>query len=274
MKRVLIEVTVASMLSMSSGQTSQSAFEVASIRRNLSGDAPSGVSYQPGRFVAENATTKMVIAYAYNVKEFQISGGPSWLDDERFNVTAKEDDSVAESRLRLPWKQYKEQVGLMVQSLLADRFKLRVIRESRESAILALVTAKDGPKLNRSATLDFHSADIRGRRGQLIAKGLSLAQLADILSWMPEVGVRKVVDETGIDGTFDLSLRWAFDRTPSVTSPAIVNTGVPPDAAALPDVAGPSIFDAVQGQLGLKLEATRGPVEFLVIDHIEKPSDN
>jgi uncharacterized protein (TIGR03435 family) len=274
MNRVLIPVTAASMLSISSAQTSQSAFEVASIRRNLSGDTRSGVSYQPGRFVAENATTKTVIAYAYNVKEFQISGGPSWLDDERFNVTAKEDDSVAESRLRLPWRQYREQLGLMVQSLLADRFKLRVIRQSRDSAILALVAAKDGPKLKRSAALDFHSADIRGRRGQLIAKGLSLAQLADILSWMPEVGVRKVVDETGIDGTFDLSLRWAFDRTPSATSPAIVNTGVPPDAAALPDVSGPSIFDAVQEQLGLRLQATKGPIEFLVIDHIEEPSDN
>jgi uncharacterized protein (TIGR03435 family) len=162
----------------------------------------------------------------------------------------------------------------MVQSLLADRFKLRVIRQSRDSAILALVTAKDGPKLNRSGTPDAHSADIRGRRGHLIAKGLSLAQLAEILSWMPEVGVRKVVDETGIPGTFDLSFRWAFDRTPSATSPAIANTGIPADTAALPDVSGPSIFDAVQEQLGLKLEAIKGPLEFLVIDHIEKPSDN
>lgn len=160
----------------------------------------------------------------------------------------------------------------MVQSLLADRFKLRVIRQSRESTILALVTAKDGPKLTRSATPDFHSADIRGRRGQLIAKGLSLAQLADILSWMPEVGVRKVVDEAGIVGTFDLSLRWAFDQAQSATSP--VNTGVPPDTAALPYVSGPSIFHAVQEQLGLKLDAMKGPVEFLVIDHIEKPSGN
>ena len=106
MKRVLVAVTAASMLGVSSAQTSQSAFEVTSIRRNVSGDARSGVSYQPGRFVAENATTKMVIAYAYNVKEFQISGGPSWLDDERFNVTVKDDQSVAESRLRLSWKQY------------------------------------------------------------------------------------------------------------------------------------------------------------------------
>jgi len=82
------------------------------------------------------------------------------------------------------------------------------------------------------------------------------------------------VDETGIDGTFDLSLLWAIDRTPSSTSPAIVNTGVPPDAAILPDVSGPSIFDAVQEQLGLRLQATKGPIEFLVIDHIEEPSDN
>ena len=107
-----------------------------------------------------------------------------------------------------------------------------------------------------------------------MAKGLSVAQLAEILSWMPEVDGRKVVDQTGIEGTFDFSLRWAFERTPPADSAgpgaagALPNTGVPPVTS------GPSIFTALQEQLGLKLEATKGPVDYLVIDYIEKPSEN
>jgi uncharacterized protein (TIGR03435 family) len=272
-KHVFRAVAVTSMLSICSAQTALPPFEVTSIRPNHSGEERTAVYFQAGRFVAENASLKMVIAYAYNVKGFQISGGPSWIDSEKFNITAMEEDFFAEGRQRLPWKQYREQLGLMVQSLLADRFNLRVIHQRRELPILALVTAKDGPKMERSV-LDTHSADIRGRRGQLLAKGLSLAQLADFLSWMPEVGIRKVVDQTGIEGTFDLSLRWTFEQGPSAASPGLVTAGAPPDTVALPDASGPSIFTALQEQLGLKLDATKGPVEFLVIDHIDKPSEN
>jgi bla regulator protein blaR1 len=107
-----------------------------------------------------------------------------------------------------------------------------------------------------------------------MAKGLSVAQLADILSWTPEVDGRKVVDQTGIEGTFDFSLRWAFERAPSANSADLGAEGAPPNTAAPPDTSGPSIFTALQKQLGLKLEATKGPVDYLVIDYIEKPSEN
>jgi uncharacterized protein (TIGR03435 family) len=245
-----------------STQTAQLPFEVASIRANHSGEERSAVYFQAGRFVAENASLKAIIAYAYHVKDFQISGGPSWIDSEKFNITAKEENAVAADRQRLSWKQYTEQLELMVQSSLADRFQLRVIHKPRKSTILALVTAKGGPKLERSSR-DGYEADFRGRRGQLLTKGVSLAQLADFLSWMPEVGVRKVVDQTGFDGNFDLTLRWSFERSPA--------TGGPPEIVQ-PDA--PSIFNAIQEQLGLKLEPTKGLVDYLIIDHVERPSEN
>lgn len=165
-------VIVAATLSISSAQSRQPSFEVASIRRNLSGSTPSVVYFQEGRFVAENASVKMIIAYAYRVKDFQISGGPSWLDAEKFDITAKEDDSVVESGLRLPWKEYRAQLGLMVQSLLADRFKLRVSHWPRESSILALVIAKGGLKVNRSTTPDNPFIGNQGAQGPTYRKAV------------------------------------------------------------------------------------------------------
>lgn len=245
-----------------SAQTAQPPFEVTSIRPNHSGEERSAVYFQTGRFVAENATLRAIIAYAYQLKDFQISGGPNWMNSDRFNITAKEEDSMVAKSLNLPWKLYREQLGQMVQLLLTDRFQLKVIHQPRESSVLALVAAKGGPKLERSTT-EGHESEFRGRQGQLLAKGVSLAQLADILSWMPEAGNRKVVDNTGIQGNFDLSLRWSFERSQAAGIPAEIGQ---PDA--------PTIFTAVQEQLGLKLEPTKGLIDYLVIEHVERPSEN
>lgn len=149
-------------------------------------------------------------------------------------------------RQKLPWKQYREQLGLMVQAMLADRFHLRVVHQLKEASILALVTVPGGSKLVRSAR-DSNEADFRGRRGQLTATGISVAQLADSLSWMPEVGSRKVVDQTGIEGTFDLTLRWSWEQSPEAGGPPET---VQPDA--------PSMFNAVQNNLGSDCRRRRG----------------
>lgn len=184
------------------------------------------------------------------------------MDSERFNITAKEDESVSVGRQKLPWKQYREQLGLMAQAMLADRFHLRVIHRPKEASILALMIAPGGSKLVRSAR-DHYEADFRGRRGQLIATGISIAQLADALSWMPEVGSRKVVDHTGLEGTFDLTLRWSWEQSSEAGDPA---TTVQPDA--------PSMLTAVQEQLGLRLQATKGSLDYLVVERVERPSEN
>jgi uncharacterized protein (TIGR03435 family) len=220
------------------------------------------VYFQPGRFVAKNATAKMLIAYAFALKDFQISGGPGWMDSERFDITATEDESVSMKRQKLPWKQYREQLGLMVQAMMADRFHLKVIHQPKEASLLALVTGTRGPRLIRSER-DSYEADFRGGRGRLIATGVSIAQLADALSWMPEIGSRKVVDQTGIDGTFDLTLRWSWERIPETGGPAET---VQPDA--------PQMFTAVQEQLGLRLQATKGPLDYVVVEQLERPTEN
>jgi uncharacterized protein (TIGR03435 family) len=251
-----------SILSISLAQTTAPPFEVASIRPNRSGTAQGAVFFQPGRFVARNATVKMLIAYAYSVKDFQISGGPSWIDSERFDITANEDEAASAARQKLPWKQYREQLGLMVQAMLADRFHLKVIHQPKETSILALIAAAGGSKLIR-AERDSYEADFRGGRGRLIATGISIAQLADTLSWMPELGSRKVVDQTGIEGTFDLTLRWSWERIPEA--------GGPPEIVQ-PDV--PEMFNAIQEQLGLRLQATKGPLDYLVVEQLERPSEN
>jgi uncharacterized protein (TIGR03435 family) len=108
-----------------------------------------------------------------------------------------------------------------------------------------------------------YEADFRGHRGQLIATGVSIAQLADALSWMPEVGSRKIVDQTGIEGTFDLTLRWSWEQSPEAGGPTET---VQPDA--------PPMFSAIQEQLGLRLQATKGPLDYIAVEHLERPSEN
>jgi uncharacterized protein (TIGR03435 family) len=262
MRMLFLGLAVTSMLGACLAQTAPPPFEVASIRPNPSGELQGAVFFQPGLFVAKNATAKMLIAYAYAVKDFQISDGPSWMDSERFDITAKEDESVSVGRQKLPWKQYREQLGLMVQMLLADRFRLRVVHQPKEASILALVTAATGAKLVRSAS-NSYEADFRGGRGRLSATGVSIEQLADAISWMPEVGSRKVVDQTGIDGTFDLTLRWSWEQIPEGGGPPVV---MQQDA--------PTMFSAVQEQLGLRLQATRGPLDYVVVEQVERPSEN
>jgi uncharacterized protein (TIGR03435 family) len=261
-QKLLQQLVLVSMLGVCIPQTVPPPFEATSIRLNRSGSPQGSVFFQPGRFVSKNATVKMLIAYAYAVKDFQISSGPSWMDSERFDISAKEDESVSVGRQKLPWKQYREQLGLMVQAMLADRFHLKIIHQPKEASILALVTGAGGPKLIRSQR-DSYEADFRGGRGRLIAAGVSMAQLADALSWMPEVGSRKVVDQTGIDGTFDLTLRWSWEQIPETGGPTET---VQPDA--------PQMFSAVQEQLGLRLQATKGPLDYVVVEQLERPSEN
>jgi uncharacterized protein (TIGR03435 family) len=237
-------------------------FEVTSIRPNRSGDVQGAVFFQPGRFVAQNATVKMLVAYAYGVKDFQISGGPKWIDSERFDIIGKEDESVSVARQRLPWKQYREQLGLMVQAMLTDRFQLKVVHQPKETSILSLVIAPGAAKLVRSSSTSYE-ADFRGGRGRLTATGLSIAQLADALSWMPEVGSRKVVDDTGIEGSFDLTLRWSWEESPEGGGPAQI---VQPDA--------PTMVTAVREQLGLMFQAKQGPLDYVVVEQVEQPSEN
>ena len=124
-------------------------FEVASIKPNRSGDLNRRIMFLPGRLSATGITAKFLISMAYGVKEFQVSGGPGWIDSQRYDLDAKEEESQPEAEHKLPFEKVREHNQLMMQSLLADRFKLKVSHQTKELPIYALVVAKNGPSSRR-----------------------------------------------------------------------------------------------------------------------------
>jgi uncharacterized protein (TIGR03435 family) len=241
-------------------------FEVTTVKLNKSGSSGSHTNLENGRFTASNISLKNLIQYqAYGVPEPRILGGPKWLDSERFDIEAKADSAVADQLRTLGRDQYKLQAQAMFQQLLADRFKLTVHWETRDLPVYALVVSKNGPNLHGSTESDSSSST---GTGQFTVKGVTLAEVARVLTQelSRELG-RNVIDRTGITGRYDVTLKW----TP-VTITAPMNGGA--EGTAPPADSGPSIFTAIQEQLGLKLESAKGPVQVLVIDHVEMPSEN
>jgi uncharacterized protein (TIGR03435 family) len=269
------------------------AFEVASVKPNNSGTTRRGGGPQPGRFVQTNVTLRQLIQMAYSQQAFdrrEIAGGPDWIDSERFDIEAKIDDGLAGNLGRLYLPDGKGSPGLaylMVRTLLAERFKLVVHDETRERPVYALVMARDdrrmGSQLRRSAvdcdavmaaiaangrppgppkTGGAPPCSMGGGPGRLMGSALTMPQIANGLS--PYVN-RVVRDRTGIAGNFDLDLAW----TPA---PGEYGGIGPFDHNAPPTAEATSIFTALQEQLGLRLEATTGPVDVLVVDRAERPS--
>jgi uncharacterized protein (TIGR03435 family) len=230
---------IVSVLSCVTGAGAQS-FEVASIKPNTSENGRSSMRPGPTELYLENTSLRKCIALAYNVSEDRDNAisAPDWLNFERYDIAAK-----------FPAGTPLDQVRAMLQNLLADRFKLRLHRESKEVAMYALVTAKNGPKLAESAA--GTQGSIGMSQGHLSGKGVPVAALADRLSGPVFQLGRPVVDRTGISGLYDFTLDWGSDDST------------------------PSLFTALQEQLGLRLEAQKGSVEVLVVDSMErKPTPN
>lgn len=267
----------------SAGGTDTPTFEVASVKQNRSGDGRTELGFQDGgRFTAINETLRRLIGEAYANSQplpgFQIVGGPGWIGSDRFDVGAKAVDNVP-----------RDQGRLMLRALLAVRFKLVVHYEKRERPIYTLTTARRdgrlGPQLrpsdvdcnalraarrNAPATAPPPSGQtvpcvMRFGRGLLGANGMTMEELAG-MGLSRSVG-RVVVDRTGLAGVFDWKLEWTPDQS-SQSQPDAFGTPPPID----PD--RPSIFTALQEQLGLKLESQRGLAEILVIDRVERPSED
>jgi bla regulator protein blaR1 len=258
-------------------------FEVASIKPNRSPDGVMQGLYPPGRVSFRYTTMKRLIAFAYHVRPFQVTGEPSWINSDKWDIDAKEPDALAEQRRNLSVIQQRQKVGLLVQALLTDRCRLKVTHEVRELPIYALVVAKRGPKLRAAKPGDTypnglkgdngqpigHGDDFHFGRGSLIAQGIPLQAWVDVLSF--QLG-RTILDQTGLKGKYDFNLHWTPDENADVPA----GPGGDPNGAGgpAPDILGPSIFTAIQEQLGLRLESTKGPVEVVMIDHIERPSEN
>jgi bla regulator protein blaR1 len=214
--------------------------------------------------------TRMLIAQAYNLPlssaKGQIFGGPGWLDTNLYEVRAKVEASLNATMQAMSPEQRKEQIELMEQSLLVDRFKLKMHFDTRELPVYALVAAKGGPKLAPANTDTATHASIvaHGQEVELKATALAPDALLRMLQQQPEVGGRPVVDQAGLHGTYDVAMKWTRDLTAMGGA----------DAAPLTNADAPSYFTALQEQLGLRLVPAKASVEVIVIDHIEVPSEN
>jgi uncharacterized protein (TIGR03435 family) len=239
------------------------AFEVASVKPSASRDTAMRIIWPRGRFSAVNVTTRQFVEAAYKIEPFKVQGGPAWIAAYRFNVDATiPADAVVVQARGMP-----EAIRLMMQRLLADRFRFVAHGEQKQQTVYALVVARPngqlGPGLRQSHTdcaALFAAArqgaplppsslcGVQRAPGRLVASAYLMAQLSDTLaSSLQQV----VVDHTELKGVYDIDLTWAADQTTD---------------------SGPSLFTALQEQLGLKLQPTKAQVDVLVIDHVEKPT--
>jgi bla regulator protein blaR1 len=259
-------------------------FEVISIKPAdpaSAGHASLGMSM--GRFTTRNESLRDIIMFAYDAKSTsQISGCPDWVVSSLFDIDAKEDEATAAALHKMPTDERVRQVKLMVQTLLAERFQLKVSREMKEIPVYALVIAKRGPKLTQSeAPFEKGVPPAAGTRRLGIGFNVSPGELRGInatldmfasgpLSEMPETEERVVVNKTGLTGHYDFILKW----TPENPSQGAAGPGdlAPPSSQS--DSSAPGLFTALEEQLGLKLESQKGSVETLVIDHIQRASAN
>jgi uncharacterized protein (TIGR03435 family) len=227
-------------------------FEVASIRPSKADEhARSHIvsSAHDGRLTVINVPLKMLLQFAFDVPESQIIGAPAFTT-EKFDIEARSDPATDDQLAKLDSAQAKLQKRLMIQALFTDRFKLASHTEPRQLPIFNLIVTKSGPKLQQAKS---EGKTYNGHRGMIDDQGVTLNVFAEQLA--SQVG-RPVVDKTAVDGSYDITLKWTPEDRTDPSEPAV------------------SIFTALEEQLGLKLESTKGPVQILVIDHLEKPSDN
>jgi uncharacterized protein (TIGR03435 family) len=237
------------------------AFDVVSIKRNNSGPGPVMIvsPMDSDEILVRNASPRLIIGEAYGIPlHDQIAGLPDWADSEAYDMTAK----VAEPDLAAFRKLLPMQRSPMLQTVLANRFHLICHLETKTLPALALVVAKGGPKLKQVEPRILPNGrkepgGIDSTRNRLTATGASMLPLLHFLQ--RQLG-RPVVDRTGLTGNYDFKLTWTPDPG-TIAAPA--------DAES-----GPSVFTAIQEQLGLRLEPVKTPVQILVVDHIERPSDD
>jgi len=235
------------------------AFEVATIKPVSSDEGKGRYIIMRGSdtFVEKDYSLKLMIAAAYNLNPREVSGGPSWVESDRYDILARTPGEVRPT--------HDEQMR-MLRNLLADRFKLTFHREQREFSIYELTVDKGGPKLKPStAPADDPPALISTVYPQKIVMPARNATMGDFVSILQRAVLdRPVVDKTGLKGKYDFDLTWAPDESQ-------FGGEVP---VAPPTASSPPFFTAIREQLGLRLEATRGPAQALVIDSVDRPTSN
>lgn len=226
-------------------------FDVASIKPAKLDARGYSIRPLPGRLEAENVTLQQSIAEAYHVYDFQVSG-PKWTTSDRYDLEAKTGGGVPATRTQL---------RAMLQQFLADRFTLRVRRESKEMPVYALEAAKPGARLERPKNPDAPTAFHVFQRRQITAENAPLEPLTAALTWM--LG-KPVLDRTGLTGSFDYRLEWAPDEV------QVQSQEAPPDASGN----APSLGAVLQSQLGLKLVSRKDAMDLIVVESAERPAAN
>jgi uncharacterized protein (TIGR03435 family) len=243
--------TVAALLFASLCWSQQVEFEVASVKPNNSGAMGSNFNRMPGGGLnAINVTLREMILFAYDIRGNQLTGGPAWLDHDRYDVMAKPARNDNPTGAKRSFDEDWQGIRTRLKAVLADRFQLAVHAETREMPIYALVVAKGGPHLTPSKA---DGLTINNRKGLVICKKASMKQFAE-RSLANRMG-RTVVDQTGISGEFDFEIKYVEDQLSNET-------------------AGPDFLTAMKEQIGLILQSQKGPVEMTVVDRAEKAAAN
>jgi bla regulator protein blaR1 len=264
-------------------------FEVATIKASDPGQRGMMIQMQPGgRLVIKGAPVRNLLTNAFRVRDFQVTGGPTWMGTDRWDIEARAEEGSISQRTGLPDPTKPDPISLRLQSLLEERFQLKYHTETRELPIYELSIAKGGSKMKLAEDQTPYSPPERGAappppmqpggamprfsmrmgRGNLEAVAMDETSILQTLS---SVVGRIIVDKTGLKGLYDVKLQWTPDP-PAGGTPLGVPGG--PELGPAIDPNGPSIFTAIQEQLGLKLEATKGPVDVIVVDSVQKPSEN
>jgi len=235
-------------------QSMRLAFEVATIKPSEAGLLNGGIKPLPGGdgYMAQNVSVRLMISLMYQVPMRQITGGPGWLDTDHYDVEAKADHAYS-----------KEELHAMFRSLLEDRFKLKLRKETREGPVYALTVDKSGSKMKvNEGPQDYQIPITFGRDNSVVGSRVSMQYLCWWLGQQLQRDGRPVIDKTKLDKNYDFTLTFAPERPPEMAAenPALQNL--------------PSLFDALKEQLGLRLDPEKGPVEYYVVDRVERPSDN
>ena len=252
--------------------TSPPEFEVATIKPNKSGDNRMSFLFSSDGLSLSGIPVQMMLRETFNVQDDRILGAPGWVKSDRFDVEAKVSSTDAPKLDGLSIEQRR----LMLRPLLEERFNLKYHHETRELPVYVLVVAKGGSMLKDSPPqgAEQRSGIRMDGPGSFEGMNAKLNVLSHVLSEQPEIG-HTIVDKTGLTGRYDFALHWTpANRGPMGSDPGSGPDGNSAGGAPPADANGPSLFTALQEQLGLKLEAQKGPVDVIVIDHIDMPSQN
>jgi bla regulator protein blaR1 len=251
---LILELAVTAARVEAQTSTQKASFEAAVIKPNTSVGNGIGGNTGPELFMYTNITLRLFIQNIYGLKDYQLIGAPNWVNVDKWDITARTDGATS-------FLQKAE----MAKTLLAERFALKFHRETRDLPVYSLTATKDGPKL-QLAKNDDTPQNFRVDAGVINGHKVSFTSLVNFLSLQLNL---PVVDKVGVNGVYDLKLEWT--PTPNEGNFAVRNDANEPPTI---DLSGPTIFTAIQEQLGLRLESGKGPVEVFVIDSVSKPSEN